>query len=135
MRAVYKRILILLTLSLCVITICRIHYLRYLSPEDSPEAAVEVQPYDGSTGLIGVRVSDFKHLDAEIQAVNIAVWIDGKEGEKKWGSAVRADDGSYYLNVDTAWFEGEKGDYQIEAYVRTADGGRYVLGTAEVSVE
>lgn len=104
-------------------------------PEDSPEAAVEVQPYDGSTGLIGVRVGDFEHLDAEIQGVNIAVWIDGKEGEKKWGSAVRADDGSYYLNVDTAWFEGEKGDYQIEAYVRTADGGRYVLGTAEVSVE
>ena len=39
MRAVYKRILILLALSLCVITCCRIHYLRYLpSEEESPEA-------------------------------------------------------------------------------------------------
>ncbi len=41
MRAVYKRILILLALSLCVITCCRIHYLRYLTPtEEAPETVL-----------------------------------------------------------------------------------------------
>lgn len=45
MRAVYKRILILLSLSLCVITCCRIHYLRYLPQEEAPE------PIDTPQGL------------------------------------------------------------------------------------
>ena len=57
MRAVYKRILILLTLSLCVITICRIHYLRYLSPEDSPE---EIESPQGLHLIISNSDSDLE---------------------------------------------------------------------------
>lgn len=104
-------------------------------PENSPKATIEIIPYDANTGMFGVRISDFKNLKEEIQAVNLAVCVEGDEGSKQWMSAEKQEDGSYFMNVDTAWYGGRKGKYQIETYVRTTDGGRYVLGETEVDVE
>ena len=84
--------------------------------------------YDNTAGILQIQVKDFQNIPNEIQAINIAVWVEADQSDLQWMQASLADDGSYIVDIDVSRFYYRTGDYQIAVFLVDAEGSQYQIG-------
>ncbi len=93
-----------------------------------PGALTQVLGYDNTAGILQIQVKDFQNIPNEIQAINIAVWVEADQSDLQWMQASLADDGSYIVDIDVSRFYYRTGDYQIAVFLVDAEGSQYQIG-------
>lgn len=101
--------------------------------EDISDAGVSVTGFDNAAGTFTVKIENLAG-PAGIREVRVPVWSNANgQDDIRWYSAYRAEDGSYYTDVDIADHAYGDGTYLIHVYAYDARGFSKLAGntTAE----
>ena len=92
-----------------------------------PEAKATALPYDFTTGLLQIKIADFKNADNGIAKISAAVWTKKDQSDLQWVEAELQADGSYLANINVSGFDYTTGEYNVEIYLTDNLGDQYLV--------
>ena len=108
-------------------------------PENQAENAAETvntvtYGYDPVTGNIQITIDNIQ-VDANISAVNVAVWKEEDQSDICWIQAIGQSEDTYLVDINARDYNFENGDYNIHVYAVAEDGTQIFIGNTIGTVE
>lgn len=100
--------------------------------KDPPEALITLLDFDEVTGIQPIRITDIKNVEANIRAMNVAVWTQADQADIQWMQASLNEDGEYVMDINIANFGYRTENYHMDAYT-VLDNGRTVFLTGIIT--
>lgn len=100
--------------------------------KDPPEALITLSDFDEATGIQPIRITDIKNVDADIRAMNVAVWTLAEQEDIQWMQASLNEDGEYVMDINVANFDYRTENYHMDAYI-VLDNGKTVFLTGIIT--
>lgn len=100
-----------------------------------PRAKATALPYDFTTGILQIEISDFTNADNGIAMITAAVWTAEDQSDLQWVEAELQTDGSYLANINVSNFDFTTGEYNVDVYLTDDLGDQYLVASTTGNVQ
>ena len=101
----------------------------------APTALATAMPYDYTTGVLSVVISDFQNTEDGISGITAAVWTEEDQSDLQWVQAEVQPDGTYIANVSVPNFGFATGIYYVDVYLTDDTGNQFLAASTTGYVE
>ena len=101
----------------------------------APTALATAMPYDYTTGVLSVVISDFQNTEDGISGITAAVWTEEDQSDLQWVQAEVQSDGTYMANVNVPNFGFATGIYYVDVYLTDDTGNQFLAASTTGYVE